>query len=133
MARDRYVVAISAGHRLAAQKRIGLQHFLSVPHILTVPEEGQIGIVDRALRQKGKQRIVGARVRDFGTALALASATDMLTTVPERIALRLQEPLGLALRNSPLTLPPIDIHWIWHQRRHRDPLLEWVRARAAEA
>jgi DNA-binding transcriptional LysR family regulator len=51
----------------------------------------------------------------------------MITTVPERLAIRMQGSLGLVLREVPLALPPIGIDLIWHERRHHDPMLAWVR------
>jgi DNA-binding transcriptional LysR family regulator len=39
----------------------------------------------------------------------------------------MQEPLGLVVREAPLTLPAISIDLIWHERRHHDPMLEWIR------
>ncbi|MFL5304542.1 MAG: LysR family transcriptional regulator [Polyangia bacterium] len=126
--RDRYVVAMSETHRLATKKGLDLREFLGVSHVLTAPEGGRVGVVDRALRGKRKERTVGARVQDFATALALASASDMLVTVPERMALRLREPLRLVLRDAPVALPAIEIDLIWHEGTHRDPFLTWVRS-----
>lgn len=123
---DRYVVAMAAGHPLA-KGRLGLGQFIAAAHVLTVTEGGEVGIVDRALRKRGKRRYVGVRVRDFTTALAIVGASDMIVTVPERLAARTQDSLGLTLREVPLALPAISIDLIWHERRHHDPMLEWIR------
>jgi DNA-binding transcriptional LysR family regulator len=123
---DRYVVALASGHHLA-RGRLGVSQFAGAAHVLTVTEGGEIGVVDRALRKKGKRRYIGARVRDFTTALTIVGASDMIATVPERLATRLRESLGLVVREAPLALPPIGIDLIWHERRHHDPMLEWVR------
>jgi len=127
--RDRYVVALAAGHPLA-KGRLGLSEFTGASHVLTVTEGGEVGIVDRALRQQGKRRYVGVLVRDFTTALAIVGASDMMVTVPERLATRMQGALGLVVREVPLALPPIGIDLIWHERRHHDPMLEWIRTLA---
>jgi DNA-binding transcriptional LysR family regulator len=127
IARDQYVVALAAKHPFAARPRLDLRQFLAVPHVLTIPEGGQVGVVDHALRRRRKNRVIGARVKDFSTALALAGASDMLVTVPERLATRLQAFFDLALRPPPVALPEIHIDLIWHEGRRQDPMLEWVR------
>jgi len=129
---DRYVVALASDHPLA-RGRLGLSQFAGAAHVLTVTEGGEIGVVDRALRKKGKRRHVAVRVRDFMTALTIVGDSDMITTVPERLATQLRESLRLTLREPPLALPPIGIDLIWHERRHHDPMLEWVRRSIAGA
>lgn len=123
---DRYVVALASGHRLA-HGRLSVSQFAGAAHVLTVTEGGEVGIVDRALRKKGKRRYVGVRVKDFTTALSIVAESDMIATVPERLAKRFCEALQLVVREVPLVLPPIGIDLIWHERRHHDPMLEWVR------
>lgn len=123
---DRYVVALASGHPLA-KGRLGLSQFAGAAHVLTVTEGGEVGIVDRALRKRGKRRYVGVRVRDFTTALAIVGASDMIVTVPEKLATRMQASLDLVVREVPFALPPIGIDLIWHERRHQDPMLEWIR------
>jgi DNA-binding transcriptional LysR family regulator len=126
VAQDRYVVALSARHPLA-RERLDLRRFTSAAHVLTVTEGGELGVVDRALRKKGKRRHVGVRVRDFTTTLSVVAESDMIATVPERLAQRMQAGLGLALHEAPLPLPPISVALIWHEARHHDPLLKWLR------
>ena len=71
---------------------------MAAAHVLTVTEGGTVGVVDRALRKKGKRRYVGVRVRDFTTALTIVGDSDLIATVPERLATRLQQSLNLAIR-----------------------------------
>lgn len=123
---DRYVVALAAGHRLA-RGPLGITQFAGAAHVLTVTEGGEIGIVDRALRKRGKRRYVGVRVRDFTAALAIVGDSDMVATVPERLAVRMRDSLGLVVREVPFALPPIGIDLIWHESRHQDPMLDWIR------
>lgn len=51
----------------------------------------------------------------------------MIAAVPERLAIRIKDVLGLVLKEAPVVLPAIGIDLIWHERRHLDPMLEWVR------
>ena len=118
---------VVAANNPLGQGRLTVSQFGAAAHVLTATEGGEIGVVDRALRRRGKRRYVGARVRDFTTALAIVAASDMVTTVPERLALRLADSLKLVVRDLPFDLPAIRIELIWHESRRRDPVLAWVR------
>jgi DNA-binding transcriptional LysR family regulator len=125
LAVDRYVVVTAArgGRRTA---RIDLDRFVQAPHVLTMTESGERGIVDRVLRAQGRRRTIVARVTEFQTAAALVGASDLVATLPERLAQSVRERFGLVLSPPPIKLPPITIDLIWHERRHRDALLSWM-------
>ncbi|SIT52044.1 HTH-type transcriptional activator NahR (fragment) [Paraburkholderia piptadeniae] len=53
--------------------------------------------------------------------------TDLIATVPERLALQLAVPFSLTLRALPLTLPAAPIHLLWHARAHQDEANRWLR------
>ena len=125
LAVDRYVVVTAAG-RGRRVARLDLERFVQAPHVLTTTEGGERGIVDRVLRGQGRRRTIVARVGEFQTAAALVGASDLVATLPERLAQSVRQRFGLALYPPPIKLPPITIDLIWHERRHRDPLLAWL-------
>jgi DNA-binding transcriptional LysR family regulator len=127
VAEDAYVVILAKRHP-AARSELGLAEFTSYAHVLTSTEGGQVGPVDALLRRKRMSRQIAVRVRDFATAAAVVGASDMISTVPRRLALDVQQRFKLVLRKPPLELPAIGIELIWHERRQRDPLLAWVRS-----
>jgi DNA-binding transcriptional LysR family regulator len=132
LAVDRYVV-VRAARKGAASERIGLEEFVAAPHVLTTTEGSERGVVDRELRRRGRRRNILARVSDFQTAAALVGASDLVATLPERVALAARARFQLALSPPPIALPTITIDVIWHERRQHDPLLAWARAHFAEA
>ena len=84
------------------------------------------------MRQVRDCRHILARVSEFHTAAALVGASDLVATLPERVALAVRARFRLALSPPPIALPPIAIDLIWHERRQHDPLLAWVRAHFAD-
>lgn len=128
LALDRYVVTSAAAPRGQAARRMDLDRFVEASHVLTTTEGGERGIVDTVLRRLGRHRTIVARVAEFQTAAALVGASDLIATLPERVAMSVQERFGLELTTPPLKLPPIAVEVIWHERRHRDPLHLWARA-----
>jgi DNA-binding transcriptional LysR family regulator len=53
--------------------------------------------------------------------------TDLIATVPERLALQLAEPFSLSLRALPVPLPAAPIHMLWHARVQHDEGNRWLR------
>jgi DNA-binding transcriptional LysR family regulator len=62
----------------------------------------------------------------------LLSQTDLLATVPERLAQALLEPFGLVAKPTPVALPEASISVFWHARQHKDAANRWLRALAFE-
>ncbi|HMV66838.1 MAG TPA: LysR family transcriptional regulator, partial [Myxococcota bacterium] len=54
-------------------------------------------------------------------------ATDLLFAAPRELVADLARPLGLAVADLPLPLPPIPVALHWHERAHRDPGHAWLR------
>jgi DNA-binding transcriptional LysR family regulator len=64
-------------------------------------------------------------VTGFATALALARATDLVATVPERHTGGLRS--GMFTFPLPLPLPPITVSLLWHPRMEGDSAHRWLR------
>ncbi|HTK34293.1 MAG TPA: LysR family transcriptional regulator [Caulobacteraceae bacterium] len=67
------------------------------------------------------------RVPSFLAAAFSASRTDMVATLPARLAEVLAEDLGLATFPPPLTLKPIRVDQLWHERAQHDQGHRWLR------
>jgi len=67
------------------------------------------------------------------TAPAMIAETDLVLTVPHRVATRVAAMMPLAVVEPPLELPPYEVALIWHERRHRDPDHSWLRSEIAAA
>ncbi|HMI17331.1 MAG TPA: hypothetical protein VK526_13395, partial [Bradyrhizobium sp.] len=68
------------------------------------------------------------RVPSFVAGAIVAAETDGLTTLPANLAKRLAGPLGLAVLETPIALPRIEITQYWHERYHRDAAHRWFRS-----
>lgn len=131
---DRFVVAVRAGHP-AAGKRLTLDQFVATPHIQIAPRGQPGGYIDDVLAEKGLSRRVSRAVPYFLPALYLASKTDHLLTVSERVAREMAPALGLRLLEPPLALRPYSLHLVWHPRFDGDAAHRFLRdvfVRAAE-
>ena len=54
--------------------------------------------------------------------------SDLVATVPERLAQALAGPFGLSYVRHPAKLPEIAINLFWHERYNKDPANAWLRS-----
>ena len=57
----------------------------------------------------------------------ILQGSDLVTTVPERLAQCLAGPFGLVWRPHPVKLPEVAINAFWHAKLHRAPANQWLR------
>jgi DNA-binding transcriptional LysR family regulator len=53
--------------------------------------------------------------------------TDLIATVPERLALQLAPLFSLSMCALPVALPSAPIHLLWHERVQQDEGNRWLR------
>ncbi|MBD2069990.1 LysR family transcriptional regulator [Leptolyngbya sp. FACHB-671] len=108
-------------------KRFSLDEYLRRPHAVVATAEGRQTMIDRPLADLGKQRNVVLQSPYFmSTALSIVG-TDLIFTVPMRIALELSK-----LANFQQVLPPQEISdfpytVVWHPRLGGNSEQAWFR------
>jgi DNA-binding transcriptional LysR family regulator len=126
---DRYVGVVRRGHALS-QRKITAARYASGEHVGIVRPWLDKGPIDEALTAAGLAREVITVVGGFSTAIALARASDLIASVPERHTASLRA--GTHSFPLPFATPPIAISMIWHPRMHADPAHRWLRACVSE-
>ncbi len=109
-------------------RRLTLKRYLALDHLLVAPLGGARGSVDRALAPLGKRRNVVLRVPDFLLAPFIVATSDLVATLPRRVATALADPLQLRRLPPPLELPAFPYSAMWAERRDQDPALAWLRS-----
>ncbi|WP_017760623.1 LysR family transcriptional regulator [Pseudacidovorax intermedius] len=123
---QRYVCLMRQGHPLD-KRRIGLREFSAAEHLVVVSAGTGHGVVEDELARQGIERRVRLTVPHFVALGHILAGTDMIATVPERLAQRMAGPFGLRWLSHPAPLPEIGIHLLWHARLHREPANQWLR------
>jgi hypothetical protein len=93
-------------------------------------------VIEERLAARGLSRRVARAVPYFVAALGLASESDYVVTLSERIAHVLAPRFGLRVIEAPLALEPYTLDAIWHPRMDGDgahAFLRDVLARAARS
>ena len=122
--RDRFVGVVRKGHPLSKGK-VTPARYASAKHILVSRRSLEGGLIDEALKPLGLEREVVTIVGGFSTALALARASDLVATVPERHTGNLRA--GMHSFPLPFPAPQITVSLLWHPRMDADPAHRWLR------
>jgi DNA-binding transcriptional LysR family regulator len=62
----------------------------------------------------------------------IVAESDLIATVPRRLALRFSKALKLQVLPVPFTIPPFRLAMLWHERVDSDPAHAWLRGLVAE-
>ena len=122
--RDRFVGVVRRGHPLG-EGDITSARYAAGRHIDVSRRGLGKGPVDEALRPFGLEREIATIVGGFAAALALARASDLIATVPERHTGNLRA--GMHSFALPVSTPEITVSMLWHPRLDADPGHRWLR------
>ena len=122
--RDRLVGAVRAGHPLRKLK-ITAARYAAAEHVTVARSTLERGAIDEALELLGLARSTAIVVGGFSSALALARASDLVATVPERHTGSLRA--GMHTFALPFSVAEMTISLLWHPRLDADPAHRWLR------
>lgn len=122
---QRYACLFREGHPLAGTE-FTMDHFARADHIVVMSGRGHGMINDQIERLVGR-RSVKLRVPHFVALPQILQATDLVATIPQKIAESLAPPFGLQFVPHPVDLPDFQINLFWHARFHHEPGNQWLR------
>lgn len=89
-------------------------------------------IVEQELKRRGTRRKVALSLPTLPGVGNLLAHTDLIATVPERVARTLVRIARVRALAPPYRLPDFSIKQHWHERYHEDPANRWLRSMVAE-
>lgn len=122
---DGYVVIARQNHPAIGQ-RLTLKRYLKAEHLLVAMDGTLNGVVDRILAGQGLSRRVVAAVPFFFTVLSAVSGSDLIATVPGRLATSFARPFALRLLKPPIDIRPYRVSAVWHSRNAHNPMTTWL-------
>jgi DNA-binding transcriptional LysR family regulator len=122
--RDRFIGVVRKGHPLT-QGEMTPVRYAGARHILVSRRGHEKGVMDDALNVLGLKRDIVTIVAGFSSAIALARASDLVASVPERHVGNLCQ--GMHCFALPFPTPPITVSMLWHPRMDADPAHRWLR------
>lgn len=123
---QKYVSMFRRGHPFCSGK-VSLSEFLAARHLIVSSRENPYDLINDRLEKAGVTQAALFRVPHFTSVPYIVSTTDLVVTVPEKLARRAGEAFGLVSMPPPLRLPLLHTHIYWHRRFNEDEGNRWMR------
>ena len=109
--------------------RLTLQQFKAAEHILVAPKgvSHHTQVIERALTSRKVNARIAVQVSHFHGVMALITSSDLIATIPNRLAQFMKQFANIKVLAPPIPLPKIRVSLYWHERFHREPGNAWLR------
>ena len=108
-------------------RRFTLKQYLQFPHAMVETLDGQQTLVDRPLAQLGAKRRVALSLPFFVPAIFAIAQTDLILTVPRRLARIPAAIAGVRIVEPPREIKAFPYFMAWHRRLTNEPAHAWFR------
>ena len=126
--RDPYRCLMRADHPIKALTK---RKFLGASHAL-VTYRGGHRVVEEALERAGLARRIALRLPHFTVVPMVLERTDLICTLPARVAHVFERRGKLKSLPPPVAIPVADVAVHWHERFEADPGNRWLREQVIE-
>jgi DNA-binding transcriptional LysR family regulator len=123
---DVFVCVVASEHPIRA-RRLTLNQYLKYQHVVVNVLSGQQTPVDRPLGALALKRQVGLVIPFFAPAFLAVAQSNMILTVPKRLALKLAKTAAVRLIEAPHQVKGFKYEMIWHPRLTADSVHQWFR------
>lgn len=130
--RDTFVCLARADHP-KIRKTLTKRQFAEIPHALVSSAgTGHEAAVENIVGEQRVKRRVALTVPHFLVLPTIVAQTDVIVTIPHRMALSFGPLANIRLFTPPIKFPVISIKQHWHERFHHDPANRWMRGVIAQ-
>ena len=120
-------VSVTRKNHPAVKIGLDLKTYLSYGHIQIDMYDSRMRAIDQKLEQLGKKRNITLTLPQFLPAPFIISRSDLIVTLPKRIAEQFKNVASLAILDLPVKLDNFPFVQVWHERRDNDPMHQWLR------
>jgi DNA-binding transcriptional LysR family regulator len=120
-------VCIASANHPSIKSRISIRQYATARHAAVFYKSEGPGVIDTILAQKGLSRHLAVVAPHFASVPFIVAESDLIATVPRRLALAFNKALKLQVLPTPFTLPPFRLSMLWHERVDSDPAHRWLR------
>lgn len=122
---ENFVCMVAANN--PAARNVNLEKFIAMNHCLVSITGFGTGRIDKLLAQKGLKRRVSVIVPHFLAASYIVATTDLIITLPRKIANLLSDKEKFKIIEPPLKIPSFAIYLYWHERHKNNAIHMWLR------
>jgi DNA-binding transcriptional LysR family regulator len=131
--REHLVCVVADNHpRMSNLEAVNLDNLRAEEHILITPEGHPGDLIDAAFLNLGVNRRIVLRVSHAATAAIIVGRTDLVLTLPSRLAKSLQRVAPVRVLAAPKEVPEFDFELVYHAMSRLDPAHAWLRGIIAE-
>lgn len=123
---DQMACVVRQNHPLIRQAP-SLEEYVAIPHMLISRTGSNVGLIDQKLTELGLERRIKLIVPHFLSAPLIVAETEMILSLPYRIAKQFKKLAALDIFPVPVELPAYDLVMIWHPLREKEPAHLWLR------
>jgi DNA-binding transcriptional LysR family regulator len=120
-------VCIASTSHPSIKSKISIRQYAAARHAAVFYKSEGPGVIDTILAQKGLTRELAVLAPHFASVPFIVAESDLIATVPRRLAQRLGKALKLQVLPIPFTIPPFRLAMLWHERVDSDPAHAWLR------
>jgi len=124
--RDHYVCMLRAEHPVVGAK-ISAKQFREASHVLVSYAGTGHQVIEETFVAQGLGARIAARVPHFLVVPMILARTDLIVTVPSRVAAIFAQTGNFKILPLPLRMPSFEVRLHWHQRFNQDPANRWLR------
>ncbi len=130
------VCLVSANHA-TIREEISLEDYLEARHLMFGSPFSAASTletaIDASLASTGMRRVKGMQVASIVVGPYIVAQTELVATLPRRLATHYAGFLPLSVLPAPIPLKEVAISMTWHDRTHRLGLHDWFRGMLREA
>jgi DNA-binding transcriptional LysR family regulator len=126
-----YVTLYRQGHPFAGPN-MSKDAYLNAQHLIVDSRESPYDKINACLSEAGISTHAHYSVPHFSAVPTILSQTDLLVTVPEKLAQSAAQIFALASMKPKIKMPQLQTNIFWHKRFHQDPGNTWLRGLLAE-
>ena len=124
---ERFVGIARRGHPAIDRSAMPLETFASLPHALVTLRRDTTGEIDKLLAQRQLQRRVAVTTPHMLALPAILATTDLIATVPDRLATQLARLHNLELFELPIETETWTVSMLWSKLADQDTANSWLR------
>lgn len=126
--RDNFVCIARHDHP-AIGNSLTAKQFGEIPHVMVSSTgTGHEAAIENVFAAQQVKRSIALTVPDFVVLPTIVAQTDLIVTIPERVARSFPSSINIKLLKPPIAFPDIEIKQHWHERFHHDPANRWMRS-----
>lgn len=122
---EHYVLAGRQDHPLLSSD-LSLEQVAAASHLLISPHGPTRDLVDHALHLQGLKRNIQTIVPSLFSALSIVESSDLVVTLPSRIAKSNERRFAISHRSLPIQGGTFQLHAVRHIRDAANPLHKWL-------